>query len=277
LEGVPVVVAGLLAILVAAEIAWSCLRGRRAYNLWESLSNLRIAAVNNVLKPVALTWHFFVMSLIEPLQVFQLPDTVWAFVMTFVVADLAYYWYHRLSHELPLLWAMHHTHHSSPWMNLTTAVRLNWIAKFVSPVFFAPLVLLGLSPLYLGASLALGLFFQLFLHTRAIGRLGWFEGKLLNTPSAHRVHHGSNTQYIVKNYAGVFIVWDRLFGTYEPEQEQVKYGVTTGFVGHNPFVVQFEPLRKYVRGEWQREARIAPEFPASVDAGSGHSEPLACQ
>jgi sterol desaturase/sphingolipid hydroxylase (fatty acid hydroxylase superfamily) len=199
------------------------------------------------------------MSLIEPLQVFRLPDTAWAFLVTFVIADFAYYWYHRLSHEVPLLWTMHHTHHSSPWMNFTTAMRLNWIAKFVSPVFFAPLVLLGLSPEFLALSLTLGLLFQFFLHTEVIGRLGWFEGKLLNTPSAHRVHHGSNTQYIDKNFAGVFVVWDRLFGTYTREEEPVRYGVTTGFVGHNPLVVQFKLLSQYIRGEWRREKTIAAE------------------
>lgn len=259
MEGVPILLVVVLAALVSAEVAWSRLSGRNAFNLKESLSNFSMAAVNNLLKPAALSWNIFVMSLIEPLQGFRLPDTAWAFAITFVVADLAYYWYHRLSHELPLLWTMHHTHHSSPWMNLTTAVRLNWIAKFVSPVFFAPLVLLGLSPAYVGASLALGLFFQFFLHTDAVGRLGWFEGKLLNTPSAHRVHHGSNRRYIDKNYAGVFIVWDRLFGTYEPETEAVRYGVTTGFVGHNPLVVQFKPLWKYIRGDWRRERHNVAE------------------
>ena len=245
--------------VVAAEFAWSRIRGRNVYNLKESLSNLSMAVVNNIQKPITLGWNFFTMSLIEPLQAFQLPDTGWAFLLTFVIADFAYYWYHRLSHEVPFLWTMHHTHHSSPWMNFTTAMRLNWVAKFVSPLYFSPLVLLGLSPEFLALSLALGLLFQFFLHTEVIGRFGWFEGKFLNTPSAHRVHHGSNTRYIDKNYAGVFVVWDRLFRTYAPEEEPVRYGVTTGFVGHNPLVVQFKPLSQYIRGEWRREKKIAAE------------------
>ena len=173
---------------------------------------------------------------------FTLPAMPWAFLLTFVVADLAYYRYHRFSHEIPILWTMHHTHHSGMWMNLTAAVRLNWVANFVAPLFFAPLVLVGFSGEWLTASLALGLFCQFFLHTEAVGRLGWFEGKLLNTPSAHRVDHGSNRQYIDKNYAGAFIVWDRLFGTYEPEVEKVRCGVTSGFVGYNPFRIQLGPL-----------------------------------
>lgn len=253
----------VLAACIGAEIAWSWRRDRKVYNLKESMSNLAMLGVNNALKPAALAWGLLVMSLLEPLRLFELPTTVSAFAVTFVVADFAYYWYHRLNHELPLLWTMHHTHHSSPWLNLSTAVRLNWLGKFASPLFFAPLVLLGLSPLFISASLALGLLFQFFLHTEAIGRLGWLEGRLINTPSAHRVHHGSNAQYIDKNYAGVFIVWDRIFGTYEPEVEPVEYGVTTGFMGHSPLVVQLRPLIQYIRGHWRREKHIAAERSAT--------------
>ncbi|MEM9190430.1 MAG: sterol desaturase family protein [Myxococcota bacterium] len=250
---------GLLAvllILVSAEILWSRRRGRRVYSLRESLSNVTMMAVNQGLRPLALAWSLLVLSLIEPSQVFRLPETAGIFLLTFLVADFAYYWHHRILHRVSFLWAMHHTHHSSPWMNFTTALRLNWVAKFVSPIFFFPLVAVGFSPMYLAASLAIGLVYQLFLHTEAIGRLGWFEGKLFNTPSAHRVHHGSNLQYIDKNYGGVLIVWDRLFGTYEPEGDAVCYGVTTGFLGHNPFVAQFQPLWRYLRGGWRTEREL---------------------
>jgi sterol desaturase/sphingolipid hydroxylase (fatty acid hydroxylase superfamily) len=259
MPGLPAFLAVVAVTAILAEVAWSRWRGRRVYNLGESLSNLAMMAVNRLLRPVVLAWSLFVLSLLEPLQPFRLPNTGWAFLLTFLVTDFAYYWYHRLSHELPLLWTMHHTHHSSPWLNLTTAMRLNWVAKFVGPLFFAPLMLLGMSPAHIIASLALGLAWQFFLHTEAIGRLGWLEGKLLNTPSAHRVHHGCNARYIDKNFAGALIVWDRLFGTYEPEHEPVCYGVTSGFAGHNPLVIQLLPLWKYIRGEWrvekQREAQ----------------------
>lgn len=249
----PIILAIVAVIAVLAEVAWSCRRRRPVHDLGDSLSNLGMLAVNRLLRPLALAWSFFVLSLMEPLQPVRLPATGWVFLLTFVVTDFFYYWYHRLSHEVPLLWTMHYTHHSSRWLNLTTAVRLNWIAKFVGPLFFAPLVLLGMSPAYVVASLGLGLAWQFFLHTEAIGRLGWLEGRLLNTPSAHRVHHGRNAQYIDKNFAGALIVWDRLFGTYEPEHEQVRYGVNAGFASHNPLVIQFLPLWKYIRGEWRAE------------------------
>lgn len=257
-------------IFVAIEVVWSRIRARKVYNVKESLCNLSIAAFNGIQRPVTLAWSVFVLSLTEPLQVYRLPDTVWSFFVTFVIADCAYYWYHRLTHEVPLLWTMHHTHHSSPWMNLTTALRLNWVAKYVSPLFFAPLVLIGFSPLVLGASLALGLLYQFLLHTEAIGRLGWFEGKLLNTPSAHRVHHGSNDEYIDKNYAGVFIIWDQLFGTYQAEESPVRYGVTTGFLSHNPLLVQFQPLWQCICGQWRREQTIAADRAAAHRGRKNH-------
>jgi sterol desaturase/sphingolipid hydroxylase (fatty acid hydroxylase superfamily) len=266
---IPQVFAAFALVLVLMEATWSRVTARRVYNLKESLSNFSMALVNAALKPLTLAWIVFIASLVEPLQVIPLPKTVWTFLATFVIADLAFYWYHRLSHEMPVLWTMHHTHHSSPWMNFTTAMRLNWIAKFVSPLFYIPLVVLGIPAEFLGSSLALGLMFQFLLHTEAVGKLGRFEGKLFNTPSAHRVHHGSNTKYIDRNYAGVFIVWDRMFGTYQPEEEPVRYGVTSGFVGHNPLVVQLQPIWKYICGNWRREKQPVAERTASRQGNDG--------
>ena len=258
-------------LFLAAEALWALVRRRRdVYDWREVLCNLGIMVGNNLIRPLSLAWKYAVFSLIEPLQAFSLPRTGWAFLVTFVAADCAYYWYHRFSHVVPVLWTMHYTHHSSPWMNLTTAVRLNWIANFVSPLFFAPLILVGFSPEWVTASLALGLFYQFFLHTEAVPPLGRFEGKLLNTPSAHRVHHGSNPAYIDRNYGGALIVWDRLFGTYAAETEKVRYGVTTGFPGHNPFAIQFAPAWKYLRRDWKRERDVDRERAAAPsDSAAG--------
>ncbi|MEL6949831.1 MAG: sterol desaturase family protein [Pseudomonadota bacterium] len=250
-------------VSVFSEYRWARRQAHEVYNLRETLSNLSMAVGNGLIKPLTLAWGLLLLSAVESWQIWRLPEGLGSFIVTFVVVDLAYYGYHRASHEVAALWTLHYTHHSSPWMNLTTALRLNWVAKFVSPVFFLPLVLVGFSPIYVSASLALGLLFQFFLHTEAVGKLGRFEGMLLNTPSAHRVHHGANDEYIDRNYAGVFIVWDRLFGTYTPESAPVRYGVTTGFAGHNPFVVQFRPLWQFVRGRWRRERHVrrVPDAP----------------
>lgn len=241
----------LLVISVSAEITWARLRHRAAFAVPDSVCNISIWVVGYALKPIAAAWSFLVFSFCESFQILRMPSTGWSFLVAFLMVDFAYYWYHRWSHRSPLLWSLHYTHHSSKWFNLTTALRLNWMAKFITPVAFAPLVILGLSPLFLVTALALNLFLQFFLHTTAIGRFGQFEGTLLNTPSAHRVHHGSNEAYIDKNFGGVFIIWDRLFGTYEPETEPVIYGVTNGSQGNNPLVVQFLPLWRYIQGSWR--------------------------
>ena len=143
----------------------------------------------------------------------------------------------------------------TPALSTTSRQRSDSVGSpSLSPrCFFGLLIILGFSPDWVPASLTLGLFYQFFLHTQAVPRLGWFEGKLLNTPASHRVNHGTNAQYIDKNYAGSLIIWDRMFGTYEPEIEKVTYGVTNGFVGHNRFIIQLAPLWKYLWGEWKRE------------------------
>jgi len=250
---IEIIFLAIILIAIIAEAVWSHHQEKGVYNTKEALGNLGILIGNNLLKPLSLAWKYLVFTAVVPFQIVDLPINLLTVLLTFFVAEFAYYWYHRLSHETPLLWTMHHTHHSSPWMNLTTAVRLNWLGSFISPLFFLPFILIGFSPEIFAASLALGLFYQFFLHTEAIGRLGIFEGRFFNTPSAHRVHHGSNEKYIDKNYGGMLIIYDRIFGTYERETEKVKYGVTSGFLSHNPIKINFLPLWNFLKGNLKRE------------------------
>jgi sterol desaturase/sphingolipid hydroxylase (fatty acid hydroxylase superfamily) len=139
--------------------------------------------------------------------------------------DLAYYWNHRLEHENRLLWACHVNHHSSRKYNLSTALRQPW-TPFAGLVFYPGLALLGIAPAMIMISAGLNLVYQYWVHTEAIDRLPrWFEA-VFNTPSHHRVHHGSNPEYLDRNYGGILIVWDRLFGSFEPERAPVVYGLT---------------------------------------------------
>lgn len=233
--------------LITIELIWALITKKGSYNFMDSLSNFVIIIVGRLLKPLSLAWGLFLFNLVEPIRLFTVPTNIYTFVLTFMIVELVYYWYHRLSHEIPVLWTIHHTHHSSMWFNLTAAGRLNWIGKFTSVLFYVPLVILGFSPELITLSLAISLLYQFVLHTEAIGKLGFLEGKFFNTPSAHRVHHGSNEQYLDKNYGGMIILWDRVFGTYVPETEKVAYGVTSGFIGHNPFVIIFKPLFDYLK------------------------------
>ncbi|MDT0605956.1 sterol desaturase family protein [Croceitalea rosinachiae] len=251
--------AGFVLVALLVEIVWANVKKKSVFNLKESLGNFGIFIGNNIMKPVSLGWKYMVFDWISQFQIFNIPINVFTVILTFFIAEFGFYWYHRLSHETPLLWTLHHTHHSSMKMNLTTAVRLNWIGAFVSPLFYLPFVVIGFSGDVLLICVALGLFFQYFLHTEAIKKLGLLEGLFFNTPSAHRVHHGSNEIYIDKNYGGALIIFDRIFGTYQAETEKVNYGVTTGFFSNNPIKVNFLPIIQYLKGNWKREKQRIKE------------------
>lgn len=233
--------------LIFIEILWSFFKKKQNYNTKDTFANFIIIVIGRLLKPISIAWGLFLFKAIEPFKIATIPTNVGTFIITFLAVELVYYWYHRLSHEIPILWTIHHTHHSSMWFNLTAAGRLNWIGKFTSVLFYVPLVFLGFSPILISLSLAISLLYQFLLHTEAIGKLGVLEGTFFNTPSAHRVHHGSNEKYLDKNYGGMLIIWDRVFSTYVPETEKVSYGVTTGFIGHNPLTIIFKPLLQYLR------------------------------
>ena len=165
-------------------------------------------------------------------------DQWWAYVALFACDDLAFYWYHRISHEVRVFWASHVVHHSSTHFNLSTALRQPWVPLTTLP-FWAPLALLGFAPWMIFGMQSVSLIYQFGLHTERIGRLSAPIEFLFNTPSHHRVHHGSQEQYLDKNYGGILIIWDRLFGTFAGEGERVIYGLTTNIGTYNVFVVAF--------------------------------------
>ncbi|HEX6390479.1 MAG TPA: sterol desaturase family protein, partial [Solirubrobacteraceae bacterium] len=162
----------------------------------------------------------------------------WVWVLLFFADDYSYYWYHRAGHRVRILWASHVVHHSSEHYNLSTALRQTW-TPFQSVLFWAWMPLVGFSPWMILLAQSWNLLYQFWIHTEAIGRLPrWFEA-VFNTPSHHRVHHGSQAQYLDKNYAGILILFDRLHGTFEPEGERVRYGLTTNIQTFNPVRVAF--------------------------------------
>jgi sterol desaturase/sphingolipid hydroxylase (fatty acid hydroxylase superfamily) len=154
-----------------------------------------------------------------------------------VGVDIAYYWYHRLHHESRFLWAIHVAHHSSQRYNLSVALRQPWVVVSTLP-FLAPLAVLGISPELILTSFAINLLYQFLIHTELVGRMWAPIEFVFNTPSHHRVHHGSQQQYLDKNYGGILIVWDRMFGSFEPEVAPVIYGLTKNINTHNPFRIE---------------------------------------
>ena len=152
--------------------------------------------------------------------------------------DFLYYWDHRLQHEVRMFWANHVTHHSSQRYNLSTALRQPWSGLLLSWIF-APMPLLGFPAKYTMRAGQLNLLYQFWIHTEVIDRLPAPVEAVLNTPSHHRVHHGANRQYLDKNYGGILIVWDKLFGTFEPEVRRVKYGLTQNIDTFNPVRIAY--------------------------------------
>ncbi|MBO9673366.1 MAG: sterol desaturase family protein [Sphingobacteriaceae bacterium] len=223
-----------LFILILAEIIWNWKKEKGAYDVRETFSNLAIFAGFQFSKFIFAGYQLTILGFFSNLTPIRLPHNAWVFGLTFIAADFIYYWFHRISHSWKPLWAFHLIHHSAMHMNLTAAYRLNWFSAIVSPLFFIPAALLGLPTDFIVISYVLNLAYQFFLHTEAVGKLGPIE-HVMDTPSSHRVHHGSNPIYIDKNFGGVLIIWDKLFATYQPETEKVRYGLTTGFLSYNPF------------------------------------------
>ena len=166
------------------------------------------------------------------------PEVWWSWPILFVADDLAYYWFHRSHHEVRVLWASHVVHHSSQHYNLSTALRQTWTPMTALP-FWLPLALAGFEPWMILLAQSWSLLYQFWLHTERVRRMPrWFEWAF-NAPTHHRVHHGSNEQYLDRNHGGILIVWDRLFGSFEPERERVRYGLTKNIRTHNPVRVAF--------------------------------------
>jgi sterol desaturase/sphingolipid hydroxylase (fatty acid hydroxylase superfamily) len=185
-----------------------------------------------------------------------------ACVLLFFCEDLCYYWFHRVHHESRFFWAGHVSHHSSEHYNLSTALRQPWTTSFTGFPFWAPLALLGFHPAMIVTAKSISLLYQYWIHTESIGRLGPLEW-VLNTPSHHRVHHASNQQYLDKNYAGILIIWDRLFRTFEPEVEKPVYGLTKNIHTFNPLRIcfhEFAAILRDVRRPEPLRLRLARAF-----------------
>ena len=189
-------------------------------------------------------------SFVWKYRLYTMPEKWWVYPALFFGLEFCYYCYHRASHEIFLMWATHSTHHSPNEMTLSAAYRLGWL-PFLSFtwVFFLPLVLIGFSPIAVFTMLSINLMYKFWLHTKLIPRLGFLEG-IINTPSAHRVHHASNRPYLDKNYGGILMIFDRLFGTYAKEEQDIEiiYGLTHPNYSKNPFVVVFRVWGEMLRG-----------------------------
>ena len=174
-------------------------------------------------------------------QAWQIPLTWWGIALAVVAADFTYYWEHRIAHEVRLLWTQHAVHHSSRDYNIITGIRFGPLEGVWSLIAHIPLVFLGFSPEMIFFGIITVLAYQTWIHTEVIGKLGWFD-KVMNSPANHRVHHGCDDKYIDKNYGGITVIWDQLFGTFQAEEETPRYGLKRDFDSRNPIKVWFSEL-----------------------------------
>ncbi len=205
----------------------------------DTFANISIFVINQLLeKTIMGSIGVICLVPISWVSFFEPPLNMYTWILAFFVADFTYYWMHRLEHEHRILWASHSVHHSSEDYNLTISFRLSLVEGLFEWLFLVPMVLIGFSPFQAIVGLVLVAQFQTWIHTERIGKLGWLDG-IFNTPSVHRVHHGSNNKYLDKNYGGFLIIWDRLFGTYQKEEEPVVYGLTNNINTNNPIKINF--------------------------------------
>ena len=193
--------------------------------------------VSFLIKGTTLAFHIFLYQF-KIFEVSAFAPLWFQWLITFVLIDFVFYFYHRYSHRSRFLWAIHMSHHSSEEMNFAVSFRQAWLGPISKIPFFMILPIIGLDPMMIAVAGVLSTLWGIFGHTQVINKLGLLEW-VFNTPSHHRVHHGSNIQYIDKNYGNLLIIWDRLFGTFEPEIETVKYGLVKNVNTFNPVKITF--------------------------------------
>lgn len=200
------------------------------------LMGLGNVAIDLVAKGLILGLFYFIYN---SFHFFDIPFVWWAWVLLFFADDFCYYWFHRISHESRFFWASHIVHHSSVNYNLSTALRQTWSGVFFSFIFWLPLILLGFHPIMILVQMSISLIYQYWIHTELIDKMPkWYEA-IFNTPSHHRVHHATNPQYLDRNHAGILIIWDKIFSTYEPEIENPVYGLVKNIETYNPLKIAF--------------------------------------
>jgi sterol desaturase/sphingolipid hydroxylase (fatty acid hydroxylase superfamily) len=221
-------------ILIGVELLVERFRHQKLYRLNDAITNISCGIGEQV---TGVFMKLFVVAIYqfcyENYAFFQIPTNWLTGLILFVAVDFFYYWFHRYSHEINLFWGGHVVHHQSEEYNLSVALRQGWLQKVFAFAFYLPLAFIGFDTLLFVTVSSLVTLYQFWIHTKAIHKLGWLE-YILNTPSHHRVHHGVNPKYIDKNHGGTFIIWDRMFGTFQEEEEEPIYGITKPLNSWNP-------------------------------------------
>lgn len=244
-------------ILIALEYGVSMLMHKQVNRLFDTISSLS-SGITNVIKDV-LGLSIVIISygwLVNHLAIYHIQSTILTYVLAFIGIDFAGYWIHRWSHEINVFWNRHIIHHSSEEFNLSCALRQSVSEIFALFTFtYIPMAILGIPAQVVAVVAPIQLFAQFWYHTRLIHKMGWLE-YILVTPSHHRVHHAINPEYMDKNYSQIFIIWDKLFGTFQPEKEEIPavYGVTRAVHTWNPWIINYQHLWLLISDAWRTKS-----------------------
>lgn len=276
-------------VTIAVELFWWRARGRHVYEWRDTLNNSVLALSHQAADALAWSLLLGLFYAVWRHRLFEIPFNLASVILLYVLQDFLYYWFHRASHRIRWMWASHVVHHSQESLNLSTAFRQSLTYPISGMwVFWLPLAWIGFKPEHIVLCVAVNLAYQFFVHTEAVNKLPRAYEWLFNTPSHHRVHHARNPQYIDRNYAGVLVIWDRLFGSFvlEDPADPCDYGITRQLKTRNPIRMMFHewidlfrdvarpgPLwlrtkHLWAPPEWQREnSAVQTASRASVQAG----------
>ncbi|ASZ13954.1 sterol desaturase family protein [Chitinophaga pendula] len=222
-------------ILITAEVIFTVVEKRDLYETKDAISSIAMGLGNVFIGLFTKAIIFAIYSFVYQYRLFTLGFSWWVWIVCFFADDLTYYWFHRGSHTVRFFWASHVIHHSSRKYNLATALRQTWTGNLTGTfLFWLWMPLLGFHPAMVLSMQAISLIYQFWIHTEAIYKFPRWVELIFNTPSHHRVHHASDIKYLDKNHAGILIIWDRFFGTFQEEEERPVYGLTKNIHTYNP-------------------------------------------
>jgi sterol desaturase/sphingolipid hydroxylase (fatty acid hydroxylase superfamily) len=262
--------APVMFLFVVIEFFVSKHTHKEYYNKKETLGSILVGVGNVAIGFLLKASLFIVFVLVYNALPWRLSLNWWTFIPCYIVFDFCSYWTHNISHRLRFFWATHVVHHSASHYNLTVSFRLSWV-QYIKIIFILPVALMGFHPVIIFLTSQLAVLFQFWVHTEYIGRLPRIIEYIFATPSNHRVHHGSQAKYINKNYAATFILWDRLFGTYQAEEEPVIYGITKTLPEKsNPLHINFHEYYDILRdlkvaANWKTKLFVIFGDPAKID------------
>lgn len=292
-----VLVVPVFALLMACEFAWGWRKRRNTYRFSDMLGSLSQGLLSQALAVCTQLFQIGLYAMVYPVVAIWTRPSFWDGVVGWIVAVLLFdffdYWLHRAGHESAVFWAAHSVHHQSQQFNFSTALRQESMVAFLGWAFYLPMAVVGVPPEQFGIAGLIVLVYQFWIHTEHIGKLGWFD-RVFSSPSNHRVHHAVNDGYVDRNYGGMLVVWDRLFGTFTEEGERCIYGTRKALASFDPLRAILGPYAPLLRDAWHtrrwrdklavwfkppgwRPADVAarfPEAPFSLDEAMHVHDPV---